>query len=52
MEGIDKEKRIAILTAVFAFLSMKRRSRRPGAKTQLKAWRLSRAMYEDPIAGY
>ncbi len=52
--GEDKEKRVAILAAVFAYLSRRRRAQRPSMRrgATLKAWRLARSLGEDPVAGY
>ncbi len=52
--GEDKEKRVAILAAVFAYLSRRKHAQRPptGRGAALKAWRLARSLGEDPVAGY
>ncbi len=49
----DREKRIAILSAIYAYLSMKRRKTVAAPRHRgVKAWRLASGLYEDPVAGY
>lgn len=50
----DREKRIAILSAIYAYLSMKRRKTVATAPRHrgVKAWRLASGLHEDPVAGY
>jgi len=49
----DREKRIAILSAIYAYLSVKRRRAAAAPRhSGVKAWRLAASLYEDPVAGY